>query len=156
MTGYLKRRTNGAFRSGCSAITAAWHCFRLCELYHTRYRQFILEQQWEHICDRGAEILISRLTQHLYPSLWELKCWVGHCRFAGGTSLGSLHALRVRQSWVLFHLMHLQCCPKICCALFNDAYGVGIDLEKICGTTIRNKNLFINGYKKWILECTIK
>lgn len=44
--------------------------------------------------------------------------------------------------------VHLQCCPKICCALFNDAYGVGIDLEKICDTTIRNKNLFINGYKK--------
>jgi len=51
---------------------------------------------------------------------------------------------------------HLQCCPEICCALFNDAYGVDIDLEKICGTTSQNKNLFINGYKKRMLEYTSK
>jgi len=47
--------------------------------------------------------------------------------------------------------VQLHCCPKICCALFNDVYGLDIVLEKICGTTSQNKNLFINGYKKRML-----
>jgi len=43
-------------------------------------------------------------------------------RFAGGTSLGRLHALHVRQSWVLFHLMH------------QNTYSVALRFAVLCLT----------------------
>jgi len=60
-----------------------------------------------HLRQRSRDSYLTVDTTSVSQSLRaEVLGRVGQCRFAGETSLGDLHAFRVRQSWVLFHLMH--------------------------------------------------